>query len=1109
MFKHNHSPKRRFTRQAGQGFIEYAVILLLVGMAVVLILSLLWPTIEDTFRRFVERAPLAPPEIGPIGGHFTPRPAPTISFTNASPTVSEAQGTVTLFLSLSYEFYQDVVVTVSSVDGTATAGADYEPVNTTVTIPQGQTNGQFTITILQDTEIEPDETVILRLSNANISNVGPDATLTILDDDVPPAFSFAESVYLVEENQGPLQVVVRMDRMYNAAASVAFTTQNGTATGGSSCSGGIRYVTQSGTLNFPSGVNEQTITIQICNNSLAEGDANFSIVLSNPTPPGSTISGTNPVPVTIIDDETAPTITFTATNYIVNENQGTALLYVQLSRSYSTQVTVEYQTEPGTAFAPGDYTHSQGVVTFSPGVTNRIITVPITNDNLHEWEEFFSVRLSNPQPPNIPIVGNNPVTVTIIDDDCAYGPHAIPTRIEVENFMCGARGVTHFDIDEVNQGNSPYRVVDAPGVDLRANAQTGGIDLGWTVAGEWLHYDVNVAVSSPYDVIVRAASDVNGASFRLLVDGVSVTANPIQVPNTGNTFSFQNITVPWVVFSQGPRILRLEIVNGGAYFDYIQVQTTSGTTIQFNNSSYVVFENDGQAIITVDLGSVVSQPVSVNYATSNGTAIAGADYTATSGTLTIPAGQNSGTFSIPIINNTIAGPPFKTVNLALSNPVNGQLGVQTTAVLNIIDDECSFGPYNVPGRVEAENFTCGGQATGYNDTTPGNQGTSSYRFWESVDLFSGGTSNGVFVGATANGEWLRYRINVATPGFYNVTVRAAANTNNAQFSLLLNGIGTYGPYAVPNGGAGNYSNILVTGMYLTAGQHTVQLNVINTGATYDYLEFSTLSGLLLTLNDDNNTITGPNGVPLGGVNDEDIVLFVNGGYSLFFDGSDVGVGQNLQDFQLLPDGTILMTFANLFNHGGNTYNPEDIVRFTPTSLGTNTSGSFSMFFDGSQYGLGDTSNGRLEYIDGFFVQSTGTILISTVGNMRVPSSATQNIDANDEDIVLFNPTTGYYSWFIDGSDIGFDANNAAENIVAFWLNSQGHVYFSTFGNFTVSHSSTTLTGLGNDIGIFIPNQLGATTTGTFINPRYFIGGTNTNNVSGLAGELINGFFIIP
>ncbi len=76
------------------------------------------------------------------------------------------------------------------------------------------------------------------------------------------------------------------------------------------------------------------------------------------------------------------------------------------------------------------------------------------------------------------------------------------------------------------------------------------------------------------------------------------------------------------------------------------------------------------ATVTVKLNGVNStQATSVNYDTSNDTAIAGSDYTATSGTLTFAAGELSKTITVPIINDNL-GEPNEQFKVTLSAPVN-------------------------------------------------------------------------------------------------------------------------------------------------------------------------------------------------------------------------------------------------------------------------------------------------------------------------------------------------------------------------------------------------------------------------------------------------------
>ncbi len=76
--KSTHQRTHNQPAEAGQGFVEYALILILVGLAVVLVVSLMQPAIGDVFSRFVAQAPVAPPSLL----NYTPPP----TFTS-TPTV--------------------------------------------------------------------------------------------------------------------------------------------------------------------------------------------------------------------------------------------------------------------------------------------------------------------------------------------------------------------------------------------------------------------------------------------------------------------------------------------------------------------------------------------------------------------------------------------------------------------------------------------------------------------------------------------------------------------------------------------------------------------------------------------------------------------------------------------------------------------------------------------------------------------------------------------------------------------------------------------------------------------------------------------------------------
>ena len=109
----------------------------------------------------------------------------------------------------------------------------------------------------------------------------------------------------------------------------------------------------------------------------------------------------------------------------------------------------------------------------------------------------------------------------------------------------------------------------------------------------------------------------------------------------------------------------------------------------FATATLLDHESVGAATIVVTRANGATGAISVDYATSNGTAVAGSDYTARSGTLSFEEGETMKTISVPVVNDaTPEG--SETVNLTLSNPTGGaRLGAAASATLTIVDNDAA------------------------------------------------------------------------------------------------------------------------------------------------------------------------------------------------------------------------------------------------------------------------------------------------------------------------------------------------------------------------------------------------------------------------------------
>lgn len=248
--------------------------------------------------------------------------------------------------------------------------------------------------------------------------------------------------------------------------------------------------------------------------------------------------------------------------------------------------------------------------------------------------------------------------------------------------------------------------------------------------------------------------------------------------------------------------------------------------------------SSGVLSVTVQLAPTSGLTATVAYSTTDGTATAGVDYQPVQGVITFTPGTTSAVIPVPILNDALAE-GNEWFHLILSDPVNGVITGTNPAQIVIVDDECLYNLYTAPGRVEAENFTCGGEGVAYHDTTPANEGDSAYRLLEGVDVWDdAAASHTHYVGSTEDGEWLVYTVEITTEGRYDLWVAAASIQSGSCFRVEIDGNDVTGQVVVPVTG-GVFAEVAAAArVTLSAGTHQVRLAIPCGGADFDYLNFT-------------------------------------------------------------------------------------------------------------------------------------------------------------------------------------------------------------------------------------------------------------------------------
>ena len=596
----------------------------------------------------------------------------TVSFASAAQSVGEGSGTHDVGVTLSPAPTTAVTFTYT-VGGTAAAGSDFTIADSgTVTVPAGATTAAIPVTLIDDTEGESGETVVLTLAaSGGYQVVSPDKhTLTIVDDE--PSWSLSKSRYGVWEGN-TVTLWVFVDHPRHTAFTLDYTLVGGTASGADVVGGfGTRSIT------VPKNAWGASISIATAQDSIQdEGTETFSVRLSTSEP--GIVFGRGTAEVSISDDDTTPTVTFESASSSVDEGAGTHDVTVRLSPAPTTkaELAIEYAAQRPDIRHPF---HDGSTAT--PGSD-----YVIPHSRSHRYHKISRIGVP---------AGATTVTVpvTIVDDSDPEGDETIVLRYYNIAFERDHRG-RHFTRSRTPHVTHTLTIVDnEPIVSFASASQSVGEGSGTRNVGVTLDKAPTSDITVKYTVGGTATA---GSDFTIADSGT------VTVPAGATT-----ATIPvTIVDDSAPESSKTVVLTlaGGSGYSAVNPGTHTLTILDndpamsFASASQSAGEGSGTHDVGVTLGKAPTSDITVKY-TVDGTATPGADFTiASSGTVTVLAGATTATIPVTLLDDTV-GEGDETVVLTLAASGGYQVVSPGTHTLTIVDNEPAVSFASASQRVD-------------------------------------------------------------------------------------------------------------------------------------------------------------------------------------------------------------------------------------------------------------------------------------------------------------------------------------------------------------------------------------------------------------------------
>lgn len=599
-------------------------------------------------------------------------------------SATQAGATVTITTSTPHGFVADQQVVIR--------GASIPGYNGTFTVVSTPTPTTFTYTTAAG--LSPFATVsgaTAAYDDAVIT--GANGTVNITDNDGQGTLAFLSPTYAISETRGPVTLTVLRTGSANGPLSVAYSTANGSAIAGSD------YSAASGTLTWANGDSApKTFTVNINNDAnFQEGEENFTVTLSNLNggfgAPSASIGSPNPATVTITEPGQ---IQFTESTYTVSE--GTPQITVTVTRFNGSAgpVTVQYATSNGSATSGvgNDYLSASGVLSWAAGdVAPKTFTIDILEDTTVETTETINLSLSiGAAITSASQAGTTATITTATNHGFVVGQQAIVSGVSVGGYN-GTFFITAVTANTFTYETTSGLAAGTGGLAVTTETATFGspssavVNIGDNDGSGILQlsaatYTLAEDATGPITITVNRTGgtagtvtvvyNVTGGTAMLGQDfsGVFTTAGG----QPGNNQLNRTLTFGPGVTSQTFQIRAVDdnVVEGDETVNIVLSNVLGGATLGtpssavltitdaepgravFSSTTYTATEQGGSLTVTVNRVGASTGTLTVPYSTINGTATAGQDFVAVSGTLTwLPGDTAPKTFVVPLIDDFI------------------------------------------------------------------------------------------------------------------------------------------------------------------------------------------------------------------------------------------------------------------------------------------------------------------------------------------------------------------------------------------------------------------------------------------------------------------------